>query len=88
MVWEFVNNLPSYEPYPAQTRSKMVYTAHRYGMDYAGLKGPVAEPIEREPAPDTGSIVVEEAEEDVGLASIASGEEDSAVKRRLKHLGY
>lgn len=59
LVWEFANNLPSYESYPAQTRSHMVYSAYRYGMDYSGLKGPVSLPVERQPAP--GTPVKEEA---------------------------
>ncbi len=59
MVWEFANNLPSYEPYPAQTRSQMVCSAYRYGPDYSGLKEPVLQPIERQPAP--GAPVQEEA---------------------------
>lgn len=53
LAWEFVNNLPAHEPYPAQTRSHMVCSAYRYGMDYAGLKQPVSQPTEREPAPGT-----------------------------------
>ena len=53
LVWEFANNLPSYEPYPAQTKSHMVCSAYRYGMDYSGLKGAVSLGMEREPAPDT-----------------------------------
>jgi len=53
LVWEFANNLPSYEPFPAQTRSHMVCSAYRYGMDYSGLKGPVSQPVERQPAPGT-----------------------------------
>ena len=53
LAWEFVNNLPAHEPYPAQTRSHMVCSVYRYGMDYAGLKQPVSQPTEREPAPGT-----------------------------------
>ncbi|MFC2017000.1 aryl-sulfate sulfotransferase [Chloroflexota bacterium] len=53
LVWEFANNLPSYEPYPAQTRSHMVCSAYRYGMDYSGLKGAVSVSVERQPAPGT-----------------------------------
>jgi len=51
LVWEFGNNLPSYGPYPTQTRSYMVYSAYRYGMDYSGLKEPVAQAQEKQPAP-------------------------------------
>jgi len=50
LVWEFANNLPSYEPYPAQTRSHMVCSAYRYGMDYLGLKKFVSLDMERQPA--------------------------------------
>ena len=53
LVLEFANNLPSYEPYPAQTRSHMVCSAYRYGLDYSGLKEPVSQPIERQAAPGT-----------------------------------
>jgi hypothetical protein len=58
LVWEFANNLPSYETYPAQTRSHMVCSAHRYGMDYSGLKRPVPLPMEQEFVP--GAPVKEE----------------------------
>jgi hypothetical protein len=51
LVWEFSNNLPSDEPYPAQTRSHMVATAYRYGMDYSGLKNPIPLCIGKQPAP-------------------------------------
>jgi len=51
MVWEFANNLPSYEPYPAQTRSHMVCSAYRYGWNYSGLKEPFWLSTERETAP-------------------------------------
>lgn len=54
LVWEFINNLPSYEPSPTKAKSCMVYSAYRYGMDYSGLKGqPVRLPTVREPAPGT-----------------------------------
>ena len=59
IVWEFANNLPSNEPYLAQTRSQMVCSAYRYGLDYSGLKEPVSQPIERQAAP--GTAVEEEA---------------------------
>lgn len=61
IVWEFTNNLPSYEPYPAQTRSHMVYSAYRYGMDYSGLKNPGPMSIRKQPAPGTPSKKSEEA---------------------------
>lgn len=59
-VWEFANGLPSYEPYPAQTRSHMVCTAYRYGVEYPGLKNSVSLPTEREPIPGT-TVPEEEA---------------------------
>ena len=61
LVWEFANNFPSYEPYPAQTRSHMVYSAYRYAMDYTGLKEPVSKAVEKQPAP--GTFVKEQAAE-------------------------
>ncbi|MFC2008907.1 aryl-sulfate sulfotransferase [Chloroflexota bacterium] len=59
IVWEFSNHLPSYEPYPAQTRSHMVYSAYRYGMEYPGLKGAVKQAVVAQLAPGTS-----EAEEE------------------------
>jgi len=40
LVWEYMNHLPSYEPTPVTEKPSMVYSAYRYGMDYAGLKRP------------------------------------------------
>ncbi len=74
LVWEFANNLPSYEPYPAQTRSHMVCSAHRYGMDYSGLKGQVSLPLERQPAPGQEKPPTVNVEE--------------TVRARLQRLGY
>ena len=61
LVWEFANNLPLYEPPPGQTRSHMVCSAYRYGMDYSGLKRAVSIPIERQPAPGTLSETKKQA---------------------------
>ena len=83
IVWEFGNNLPSYEPYPAQTRSHMVCSAYRYGMDYSGLREPVLKPIERQPAP--GTPVKEPAKEEAGKEPV---KEDLTMKARLGRLGY
>ena len=38
LVWEYVNDLPSYETSPIESKSVPVYSAYRYGMDYCGLK--------------------------------------------------
>ena len=73
LVWEFVNNLPSYESSAIKTKSCMVYSAYRYGIDYSGLKRPVSLPMEKETA--TGTPVKEEVKGD-------------AVKARLEQLGY
>ena len=61
LVWEFANNLPLYEPPPGQTRSHMVCSAYRYGMDYSGLKRTVSIPTERQSAPGTLSETEEKA---------------------------
>jgi hypothetical protein len=78
IVWEFGNNLPSCEPYPAQTRSQMVCSAYRYGVNYAGLKGPVSQPVEKEPAPGTEAKGEELATEPLPIK----------VQARLGRLGY
>jgi len=75
LVWEFANHLPSYEQLPAQTRSHMVCSAYRYGIDYAGLKGAVSLSIERQATP---GALIEEGGEVV----------KARLKRRLKSLGY
>jgi len=73
LVWEFVNNLPSYESSAIKTKSCMVYSAYRYGMDYSGLKRAVSLPVEKETA--SGTPVKEEVK-------------GNAVKARLEQLGY
>lgn len=55
LVWEYVNNLPSYEPSPIKSKSCPVYCAYRYGMDYSGLRGPLSMPEERPPMPGTAA---------------------------------
>ena len=76
LVWEFANNLPSYEPYPAQTRSHMVCSAYRYGMDYSGLRGPRPQfSTEKQAAPGMPSKTKE-------------ANKEAAVKSRLESLGY
>jgi outer membrane protein assembly factor BamB len=54
LVWEFVNYLPSYETIPSKSGSCPVFCAYRYGVDYSGLKRPVALPEQKhEAAPGT-----------------------------------
>ena len=78
LVWEFNNNLPSYDPYPAQTRSHMVCSAYRYGPDYSGLREPCSQfSIEKQPAP--GMPPREAVPEDKA---------EKAMKERLGALGY
>ena len=72
LVWEFANNLPSYEPYPAQTRSHMVCSAYRYGMDYSGLKRPIPVLAERQSA----------------LGTVAKEKATEIMESRLRNLGY
>lgn len=74
LVWEYVNNLPSYEPSPITTKSCMVYCAYRYGIDYPGLKRPFVPFIEK---PSLS-----------GQEKPASTKEEGTVKSRLKLLGY
>ena len=78
LVWEFANNLPSYEPYPAQTGSHMVCSAYRYGMDYSGLRGPRSQfSTDKQSAP--GMPPREAAPEDKA---------EKTMKERLGALGY
>lgn len=79
LVWEYVNNLPSYEPSPIKTKSCMVYSAYRYGMDYPGLRRPVRWPEEIEPAPGTPVPPPEEEEKD---------KHEEIIRSRLRRLGY
>jgi len=74
LVWEYVNNLPSYEPSPIRSKPCMVYSAYRYGMDYPGLKRPLAIPEEKRFAP--------------GKPAMPSMAEKEKVKSRLEALGY
>lgn len=74
LVWEYVNNLPSYEPSPIKTKSCMVYSAYRYGIDYPGLKRPFELLGERPSAPEQEKPTSSKTEE--------------AVKSRLERLGY
>lgn len=53
LTWEFVNNLPLYEPSPIKTKSYMVYSAYRYGPAYPGLTGAIVRE-EREAIYSTG----------------------------------
>ena len=55
LVWEYVNNLPSYDTSPIKSKSCPVYSAYRYGMDYSGLKRAVPLPEAKQPAPGTVS---------------------------------
>ncbi len=55
LVWEYVNNLPSYETSPIESKSCPVYSAYRYGIDYSGLKRAAAVPAQRQVAPATES---------------------------------
>ena len=80
IVWEFSNPLPAYEPYPAQTRSHMVCTAYRYGMEYKGLRDPIPLAVERQRAPSIPPSKKKiDPEEGTGKAS---------VEERLSFLGY
>lgn len=42
LLWQFVNDLPAYEPSPVKAKSCMVCSAYRYGHDYPGLRGATA----------------------------------------------
>lgn len=55
LVWEYVNNLPSFDTALNKSRSCPVYCAYRYGMDYSGLKRPVPVREERQDAPGTAA---------------------------------
>ncbi len=75
LVWEYVNNLPSYETSLSKSKSCPVFCAFRYGMDYSGLKRPVTRYARRrEPRPGT-------TEEEGGV-------KEAAVVSRLERLGY
>ena len=74
LVWEFVNNLPRYEPAPAKAKPCMVYAAFRYGLDYPGLKRPIW-------MPDWKKFVAEKQ-------GMPVKEKEKAVRSRLEALGY
>ena len=60
LVWEYVNNLPAYEPSPVKTKPNPVYSAYRYGLDYSGLKRLAQVPEERQFAPGKPAMTEEE----------------------------
>ncbi|MFC1984737.1 aryl-sulfate sulfotransferase [Chloroflexota bacterium] len=72
LVWEYVNNLSTYETSAIESKYCPVYGAYRYGVDYSGLKRslPVAE--KRQSAPGTPSV----------------GKGKEAVMERIRSLGY
>jgi hypothetical protein len=80
VVWEFSNNLPSYEPYPAQTRSHMVCSAYRYGVEYKGLKDPIPLAVEKQRAPSIPSSKKTKSQ--------LESERKTSVAERLAFLGY
>jgi hypothetical protein len=80
IVWEFSNHLPYHESYPAQTRSQMVCTAYRYGMEFKGLKDPILLAVEKQRAP---SIPPSKKKEDAEV-----GKRKTTVEERLSFLGY
>jgi hypothetical protein len=80
VVWEYSNHLPSYEPYPAQTRSHMICTAYRYGMDFKGLRNPVPLGVEKQRAPSIPSSKK--------ANSHLQSERKTSVAERLAFLGY
>ena len=59
LVWEYVNDLPSYETSPIESKSVPVYSAYRYGMDYCGLKRSATMVAQSQAAPG-----IESTEED------------------------
>jgi len=61
LVWEYVNDLPSYETSPIKAKPSSVYCAYRYGMDYSGLKRPIPTPQERQSTPGTAGVKKEKA---------------------------
>ncbi len=79
LVWEFVNNLPSYGAATVTAKSLPVFGAFRYGMDYSGLKRDSRGAEERQAAPGTATAGAEER------TSAAMEEE---VTARLLRLGY
>ena len=79
LLWEYVNNLPSYKPSPSKSKSCMVYSAYRYGMDYSGLKRPLPKPVERQPTPGTPPPITDVEEQAL---------KGRVSESRLKGLGY
>ena len=75
LVWEYVNNLPSYEPAALKSKHCAVYSAYRYGIDYSGLRRPVSVPEERQSAPGTSAPAVVSTKEET-------------LRTRIQRLGY
>lgn len=81
LVWEFVNNLPSYETSPTKSRSCMVYAAFRYGVRYSGLKRKVPLLEAWQAAPDMVAPEEKEAPEKKATPQ-------TTAQARLRYLGY
>jgi len=73
-VWEYVNELPYTTIQPNKAKSKMVYSAFRYGYEYSGLK--------REQHP------IEESRQCAQGTPRKERSEEEAVRSRLEGLGY
>ena len=51
LVWEFVNNFPSFDTSPTESKSSPVYSAYRYGLDYSGLSRSIRKVGQRQISP-------------------------------------
>ena len=75
LAWEYVNNLPLSETFPAKFRHYPVCAAFRYGMDYSGLKrSKLAPPEARQPA--------------MGMPASSEEKVGEETQKRLAGLGY
>lgn len=84
LIWEFVNNLPSYEAAPGRPRPCSVHGAFRYGAEYSGLKklGIVDETAHEKKQAAPGKERVKVSKEEQKKAT------EEFIMERLRRLGY
>lgn len=84
LVWEYINNLPSYSPSVYESKHCKVFSAMRYGINYSGLKRKSQIIPKKQPAPgvDFGNNM--KTTENKKKEEVT----EESVLNRLRQLGY